>query len=177
MWEISFIELECFFTAVWLLCRIIVWIRQRRINWKREAVLLLMYINLAVIIRFTFFPLSRVNGRIQPLIFDASTVFPFRINLVPFMHLFDYDNKRSLLLNVIGNTAMFIPSGIVLPIIYKKLSNFWKVVAGGVLISLCFEIVQLPFSSRVSDADDLILNTLGVVIGYGIYAVAKRLKR
>lgn len=29
MLKISFIELECFFTAVWLLCRIIVWIRQR----------------------------------------------------------------------------------------------------------------------------------------------------
>ena len=177
MWEISFIELECFFTAVWLLCRIVVWIKQRQINLKREAVLLLMYINLAVIIRFTFFPMSRVNGRVPPLIFDASTVFPFRVNLIPFVNLFDYDNKRDLLLNVIGNTAMFIPNGIVLPIIYRKLNNFGKVIAGGALISLCIEIIQLPFSTRASDVDDLILNVLGVAIGYGIYAAVKRLKR
>ena len=103
MLKISFIELECLFTAVWLLCRIIVWISQRRINWKREAVLLLMYINLAVIIRFTFFPMSRVNGSVQPLIYDASTAFPFRVNLIPFVNLFDYDSRRDLLLNVIGN--------------------------------------------------------------------------
>lgn len=177
MWEISFIELECFFTAVWLLCRIIVWIKQRRIIWKREAVLLLMYVNLAVIIRFTFFPMSRVNGIVQPLIYDASTAFPFRVNLIPFVNLFDYDSRRDLLLNVIGNTAMFIPSGIVLPIIYKKLNNIWKVVTAGTLISLCIEIIQLPFSVRASDVDDLILNTLGVVIGYGIYAAVKHLKR
>ena len=177
MVEISFIELECFFTAIWLLCRIIVWIRQRRINWKREAVLLLMYINLAVIIRFTFFPMSRVNGSIQPLIYDASTAFPFRVNLIPFVNLFDYDSKRDLLLNVIGNTAMFILSGIVLPIIYKKLNCFWKVVAAGAMISLCIEIIQLPFSVRASDVDDLILNTLGVAIGYEIYAAVKHLKR
>ena len=177
MWEISFIELECFFTAVWLLCRIIVWIKQRRIIWKREAVLLLMYVNLAVIIRFTFFPMSRVNGIVQPLIYDASTAFPFRVNLIPFVNLFDYDSRRDLLLNVIGNTAMFIPSGIVLPIIYKKLNCFWKVVAAGAMISLCIEIIQLPFSVRASDVDDLILNTLGVVIGYGIYAAMKHLKR
>ena len=176
MWEISFIELESFFAAAWLLCRIIIWIRQRRIDWKRESVLLLMYINLAVIIRFTFFPMARVNGSIQPLVFDASTAFPFRVNLIPFVNLFDYESKRDILWNVIGNTAMFIPSGIVLPIIYKQLDRFWKVVGVGAMISFCIEIIQLPFSVRASDVDDLILNTLGVVIGYGIYAAVKHLK-
>ena len=88
-----------------------------------------------------------------------------------------YDNKRDLLLNVIGNTAMFIPSGIILPLIYKNLNSFWKVVATGTMISLCIEIIQLPFSVRASDVDDLILNTLGVAIGYGIYAAVKHLRR
>ena len=100
-----------------------------------------------------------------------------RVNLIPFVNLFDYDSRRDLLLNVIGNTAMFIPSGIVLPIIYKRLNSFWKVVAAGAMISLCIEIIQLPFSVRASDVDDLILNVLGVAIGYGIYAAVKHLKR
>ena len=138
---------------------------------------LLMYINLAVIIRFTFFPMSRVNGSVQPLIYDASTAFPFRVNLIPFVNLFDYDSRRDLLLNVIGNTAMFIPSGIFLPIIYKKLNSFWKVVSAGALFSLCIELIQLPFSVRASDVDDLILNVLGVAIGYGIYSAVKHLNR
>ena len=56
MFEISFFSAELTFTAVWMLVRICIWIRQKRIDWKREAVLALMYFNLAVIIRFVFFP-------------------------------------------------------------------------------------------------------------------------
>ena len=75
-----------------------------------------------------------------------------------FVHLFEYDSIRDIIWNVVGNAAMFIPSGIVLPIIYGKLDGFGKVVAGGALISLCIEILQLPFASRASDVDDLVLN-------------------
>ena len=174
--EISFASLELLFTAVWVICRIVVWIRQGHIDWKREAVLLLMYVNLAVILRFTFFPKTRVNGRVQPLLFDAAAAFPFRVNMIPFVNLFDYDNMRSLLWNVVGNTAMLIPSGIILPIVYRKLDSFWKVAAAGALISLCIEIIQLPFSSRASDVDDLLLNTFGVMIGYGVYSIVKALR-
>ncbi|MBP5168944.1 MAG: VanZ family protein [Oscillospiraceae bacterium] len=177
MFEISFLSVEIAFSAVWLLVRIVIWKRQNRIDWKREAVLLLMYLNLAVIIRFVFFPRDLVDGRIQPLIFEAATVFPLRINLIPLVHLFDYDSIQDIIWNVVGNAVLFIPSGIVLPIIYRQLNKFWKVVATGVFISLCTEILQLPFPSRASDIDDLILNTLGVSVGYGIYAACKRLKR
>ena len=175
MVKISFLTAELIFTALWLLSRLIVWKRQGRIRWKREAVLLLMYINIAVIIRFVFFPRALVNGHVQPLIFDPATAFPFRVNLVPFVHLFDYDNVRDMIWNIAGNMAMFIPTGIVLPVVYKELVGFWKTVAAGALLSLSIEILQLPFPSRASDVDDLILNTLGVAVGYGIYAAVKRL--
>ena len=177
MVEIPFLFLEGAFTAIWLIIRIAVWMKQRKIDFKREAVLLLMYINLAVIIRFTFFPMSKVDGHIQPLVFDIATVFPFRINLIPLVNLFDYDSKRDLLLNVIGNTAMFIPSGIVLPIVYKGLNTHRKVISAGIGISLCIEILQLPFYDRVSDIDDLLLNSLGFIFGYLLYLLAKSLKK
>ena len=102
---------------------------------------------------------------------------PFRVNLIPLVHLFDYDSARNIIWNVVGNMVMFIPSGIILPVVYKKLNSFNKVVAAGAFISLCIEILQLPFASRATDIDDLILNTLGVAVGYGIYAAAKCLKR
>lgn len=97
--------------------------------------------------------------------------------MIPFVHLLEYDIKRELLLNIIGNVTMFIPSGIVLPIIYKELNSFWKAVGAGALLSLSIEILQLPFSVRASDVDDLILNTVGVAIGYGIYALVNKLKK
>ena len=177
MVKISFLAAELIFTIVWLLLRIVVWLRQGRIDWKREVVLLLMYVNLAVIIRYVFFPRALVNGPVQPLVFDPAAVFPLRVTLGPFALLFDYDNMRDMVWNTVGNMAMMIPSGIVLPIVYKELDSFWKVVGAGALLSLCIEILQLPFASRATDVDDLILNVLGVAVGYGIYSAVKRLKR
>ena len=177
MVEIPFLFLEGAFTAIWLIIRIAVWMKQRKIDWKREVVLLLMYINLAVILRFTFFPMSKVDGHIQPLVLDTAAVFPFRVNLIPLVNLFDYESKRDLLLNVIGNTAMFVPSGIVLPVVYKGLNTHRKVISAGIGISLCIEILQLPFYDRVSDIDDLILNTIGVIVGYGIYTLLQCVRK
>ena len=177
MVEIPFLFLEGAFTAIWLIIRIAVWMKREKIDWKREIVLLLMYINLAVILRFTFFPMSKVDGHIQPLVLDTAAVFPFRVNLLPLVNLFDYDSKRDLLLNVIGNTAMFVPSGIVLPIVYKGLNTHRKVISAGIGISLCIEILQLPFYDRVSDIDDLILNTIGVIVGYGIYTLLQCVRK
>ena len=177
MVKIPFLFLELVFTAIWLIIRIAVWIKKKHIDWKREAFLLLIYINFSVIIRFTFFPMSKVDGRIQPLIFDIATAFPFRVNLIPFVNLFDYDNKRDLLLNVIGNVAMFIPSGIVLPIVYKRLNTFGRVLVAGAGISLCIEIIQLPFRVRATDIDDLVLNTVGVIVGYGLYSLIQYVRR
>ena len=119
----------------------------------------------------------RVDGRVQPLLYDPAAAFPFRVNLIPFVNLFDYDNKRDLMLNVTGNCALFIPSGIVFPIVYKKLNSFCKVLSAGMLISFIIEILQLPFSVRASDIDDLILNTAGVAVGYGIYCLIKSLNK
>ncbi len=137
MLEISFLSAELAFTAVWLLVRISIWIRRNSIDWKREAVLLMMYLNLAIIIRFVLFPRDLVDGHVQPLIFEAEAVFPLRMNLIPLVHLFDYDSIRDVIWNVAGNAVMFIPSGIVLPIIYRQLNSFWKVAAAGAFISLC----------------------------------------
>jgi glycopeptide antibiotics resistance protein len=64
-----------------------------------------------------------------------------------------------------------------LPIAYRQLNSFSRVVAAGAFISLCIEVIQLPFPSRASDIDDLIMNTLGVIVGYGIYAAVSGLKR
>ncbi|MBQ3375528.1 MAG: VanZ family protein [Erysipelotrichaceae bacterium] len=174
MTKISFVAGELFFSVIWLIIRVITWLKQGKIDWKREALLLLMYVNLAVIIRFAFFPMARINGKIQPLIFEADKVFPFKVNMEPFVHLAEYDNRKHMILNLIGNIGMFIPSGIILPIIYKKLNSFGKIVLTGFLMSLAIEILQLPFAVRTSDVDDLLLNTAGVNLGYVIYSMFRK---
>ena len=134
-----------------------------------------MYICIVVVVRFTFCPFGKVDGKIQPLLFDYEKILPFWLNLKPFVYLFDYPTMKEALLNLIGNTAMFIPLGIVWPAVFRKLDSHRKVIAAGVGVSLTIEILQLPFFDRATDIDDLILNSAGFLMGYGIYLLAKRI--
>lgn len=164
-------------TLAWVLTRIIVWKKTGLFRLKREAELILVYICLVVVARFTFFPFSKVDGRMQPLFFDAVQMWNFRINLLPLVYIADYEALWEMKVNLIGNTAMFIPIGIIWPAVYRKLNTHKKVIAAGVGFSLFIEILQLPFYDRVTDIDDLILNSLGFLMGYGIYLLVRKLKR
>ena len=175
MIELSFAFTTTLVIAGFFIFRLGVNLKYKDFSPRREALQLLFLVNLAVISRMVFHPMATVDGKVQPLIFELATAWPFRINLIPFVNLLDYESKRDLLLNLIGNCAMFIPTGILTPILYKHLDSFKKTVLTGFLISLSIEILQLPFAVRASDVDDLILNTLGVSIGYGLYALVKKL--
>lgn len=177
MTEIYFVPASLAVTALWIFFRAAVWIKNRKINLKREAELLLVYICIMVIFRITFFHMEKIGGNVQPLVIDAANIFNFRINLVPFVNLFDYESLRDALINFIGNAAMFIPVGIIWPIVFKELDTHKKAIAAGIGFSLVIEILQLPIYDRVSDIDDLILNSIGFLAGYGIYLLVKKLRR
>ena len=164
-------------TVLWILTRILIWKKTGHVSVRREAELILVYICLIVVARFTFFPFSKVDGRVQPLIFDAVQMWNFRINLLPLVYITDYEALWEMKVNLIGNTAMFIPVGIIWPAVFRKLDTHRKVIAAGVGFSLFIEILQLPFYDRVTDIDDLILNSLGFLLGYGIYLLVKKLRK
>lgn len=175
--EIFYSQMVIIISALWLLVRGICWLKNKRIDWKREAQLLLVYICIVVVVRFTFCPFGKVDGKIQPLLFDKDKILPFWLNFLPFVHWFEYPTMKEVLLNLIGNTAMFIPLGIVWPSVFKKLNTHGKVIAAGVGVSLIIEVLQLPFYGRATDIDDLILNSAGYLMGYGIYLLAHKLRK
>ena len=168
MFSVSYLQMVLFISVLWVMARVIACIRSKGFSLRREAELLLVYVCLVVVVRFTFFPFGKVDGQIQPLLFDSEKIFPLWLNLTPFVYLFDYPSMRDALLNLIGNIAMFIPLGIVWPVVFRKLDHHGKVIGAGAGASLCIEILQLPFYGRASDIDDLILNTVGFMLGYGI---------
>ena len=176
MVRITYLQMVLAISTLWVILRLICWVKAKGVDWKRELQLLLMYICIVVVVRFTFCPFGKVDGKIQPLLFDAEKIFPLWVNFKPFVYLFDYPTVREALLNLVGNTAMFIPLGIVWPAVLKKLNTHWKVIAAGFGVSLTIEVLQLPFFDRVSDVDDLILNSLGYLLGYLIYLLVKRIK-
>lgn len=180
MVTISFFAGEAFFAVLWLLARVLVWRKQNGISWKRETALFPMYVNLSVLILFTFFLFDRIDGIIRPLTIDPDMTYPVRMNLVPLKQLFWYEIRREMYINIIGNIVMFIPTGYLLAALFPKLNTFWKVAFAGAFISLCIELIQLLVPARGSDIDDVILNTAGTMIGCFLFILSHqsfRIKR
>jgi len=74
----------------------------------------------------------------------------------------------------LGNIAGFIPLGILLPLLFRKLRTAFRTVALIFLISLAFETAQLILILGVFDVDDLLLNTLGGAIGYLLFVLLRK---
>ena len=69
MIRISYTTMVFAISVFWVLTRLHFCVKQKCINWKRELQLLLVYICLIVVTRFTFCPFEKVDGKIQPLLF------------------------------------------------------------------------------------------------------------
>ena len=163
MFEITYQGLFIFITLAWIASRVLCGIRNKKTDWKYELKLLTVYLCLAVIARIVYFPKDLVEGRIASLFLDVDKIFPLWVNLIPIVRLFEvYDGW---LINILGNIAIFIPVGLAWPFCFSKLDTVSKTVLAGAAFSLFIEITQLPFHSRCSDVDDLLLNTAGVWMG------------
>ena len=75
-----------------------------------------------------------------------------------------------------ANVVMFVPLGILLPVAFPKMRSFVKTTLSLALFSFGIEFTQY-FTGRSADIDDLMLNTLGGVLGYLIFFVLSRLVR
>lgn len=68
------------------------------------------------------------------------------------------------------NIIMFMPLGFLLPAYLGKFQKCKKSSIDGILMSLAIEICQL-FNIRTTDIDDLLMNTLGALVGYCCWKV------
>lgn len=101
-------------------------------------------------------------------------------NFIPFKSILSYLlGERGILmafLNIGGNIILLIPVGILAVIIQSNIT--WK---GALLWAICsgllIEGLQVILNVGIFDIDDLILNGLGVMIGYWILKIGKNLKK
>lgn len=71
------------------------------------------------------------------------------------------------------NIVMLMPLGFLLPYIWKQFRSIAKTAVTGLTVSAMIEFSQI-FTNRLVDVDDLIMNTIGAMLGYIIWkAVGK----
>ena len=107
----------------------------------------------------------------------------YRYNLKPFAEIrrglehVEQVGYRYVLVNSAGNIAAFMPFGFLLPLISERKIRTGKAFCYSFLLSLCAESIQLVSRTGAFDVDDLMLNTVGGVLGYWCYAVLFRRRR
>lgn len=95
-------------------------------------------------------------------------------NFVPFREIFRYDvNSRLFLKNVIGNVLLFVPFGIFVTY-YVKNDKVYQTLFLSILVSCSIEFAQSVIG-RTADIDDVILNTIGGILGYIIFKFGGKL--
>ncbi len=75
----------------------------------------------------------------------------------------------TLVTHMMLNIIMFVPFGYLIPAMNKhRLRGWYFAMLGGLMVSSVIEGLQMIFSLGQADIDDIIANTIGAVIGYGI---------
>lgn len=95
-------------------------------------------------------------------------------NFLPFKTILPYllGEKGWLMacINLIGNIVLLVPIGFLVAVVSRKMT-WQKSLVLGIAASLAIEVIQAVFRVGIFDIDDIILNGLGVVIGYWAFAV------
>ncbi len=132
----------------------------------RTAAWMLFVLYLISMVYFLFFAESM--GR-------TATAKEYHYNLQPFREISRFIKYYQVLgfyavfLNLAGNILAFVPFGLFYPLLSRRSRSFWKVTLFSCEVSILVEIIQLVTRVGSCDVDDMILNTLGGMIGYLLF--------
>jgi len=152
--------------------------------WSKLLLFICFAINIYVLLAIILFKMSlpQLSSIYHQLILliERPALLDGRIqtaNFVPFRTI-----KQSLSgslapiqwLNLYGNIAIFVPTGIIAALSFKK-QHLANAALVSFIISLSLESLQLFLLMGSFDVDDLILNTAGGVLGAALVVIGVRL--
>ena len=143
---------------------------------KRLIIAFILVIYSLILIKVMVFknvPLIRIGS----LMFNLGGTQEGQANFWPFKTILSYlFGERGLIItfiNLVGNIVLLIPIGFLVPFLSRKMA--WeKALALAVSAGLAIEGAQAVLHLGIFDIDDVILNGLGVVIGYWAFRIFVR---
>jgi glycopeptide antibiotics resistance protein len=103
-----------------------------------------------------------------------------QVNLIPFRWLLDSlpsggASPRLPLTEMLANVALFVPLGLAVALRAPRLA-MRRLVAGAAVLAISLEVTQaLLLRGRAADITDVLVNTFGASIGFGLGRAAHRI--
>ncbi len=151
-----------------------VWATWRMAIWRRRGGDLIRELGMAALLAWI-------------LVVVSLTFFPFRIilydwygsaNFIPFASIAQLISEtvpEIAVRNILGNIVLFVPFGLLLPLLFARMQTFWSFIWRIVVISVGIEMLQVFTRARAVDVDDVILNALGAAAGFGLFSILRHL--
>jgi glycopeptide antibiotics resistance protein len=135
------------------------------------TLIIILCLYLAILTKLVLFKYISLHDIINHFNFTYDEYHWRSNNFVPFKTIYFYlflaeINLNIRIENLVGNIIGFAPLGFILPLLSRKFQKLAIVMLTTFCLSLTFELLQILFEFGSFDVDDLILNTLGGVIGY-----------
>ena len=163
------------FSVAVLVVAVVVWRGAlRRAPWRRVALQALLIVYVAWIVSMTLFPVP-LDGA-DPIERVASELN--RPNVVPLdtiRETLQLESSRQRARLFLGNILVFVPFGLLLPALSARVRGWPRALLAGLAFSGAIEMAQLAASLavgywyRMPDLDDVLLNVVGVLLGYGLF--------
>lgn len=153
---------------------------RRRASFTRTLAALAMTGYALVVVSATLFPLPIDAGAIA----SRKAIVGFSYNLIPLETVRDSltGPRGSGTVNLlIGNLLLLAPLTFLGAVLWPRLRSWRRALLLGFSVSLSIELLQLTisavlgFSYKIFDIDDLVLNTVGALIGYAVFVVLQAL--
>ena len=125
--------------------------RVKRMEMNRLLFGLYLTVLMVITLRPLIRPIHLFGGRVNAVLFEEYLPILYNGHLLRVLYLF------------LGNVIWFVPMGYYF--VHRKKRSFLQTVLMGFLISLLIETLKYVLGTGVSELDDLILNTFGVMTG------------
>jgi glycopeptide antibiotics resistance protein len=140
------------------------------ISFMREFLYFISFLYIIALAAITIVPLSFAIHKTPSA--DDINLVPFKTILRTIRHSMAGQRFSPAMLfeNTAGNIVLFLPLGFLLPLVWKKINSFTSIFFIALLYSALIEFLQYIERSfgayRSVDIDDVILNTLGALLGW-----------
>lgn len=145
------------------------------------------------LIAYALFRNGKINNRSFKVLPILSFYLSFVITITIIERLPSYNAQYNLVLfwsyqaiargelglisQVLWNIVLFIPIGLLLMLLLTNKHKYMFALLFGILHSILVEVVQLISHRGLFEFDDIVHNTLGAIIGMGIYIIVKSIKK
>lgn len=167
------------FLIIYAIILLLIYIYKKRHKQIFHPYYYILILYLLLIFKITICPITYVRAEYRN-IFSQENVLTSSIQLVPLKTFFNTIQSNTWIIQIVGNLLLFAPLPLLFSIREDTTYNSKKVFTIGLVISVSIEIIQFlidiigHFPTHVADIDDVIFNSLGIILGILLSKLMKR---